>query len=1172
MSEAETVRKTYLHFGLRGDRDASAPFAVVAVVLLIGAGVAYAAVAHYESSRLVLEGRPGITDGAMEALTAESRQLESLADRALGQALSRMDPAPSGTIVSAIGDITEDLFIESVRDHYPSGRGPLRVRVREPRLTVTPVYGLVEAGNALGQQTLQRLPVGVQAAAAAVLEVSPGSTTICLRDFKTVVARPAPQVLAAHLQNILEYSLADEGLVPLLVADAISANLAEDGTTHPKENTIVNTLKAAISTAEMVLFRQKSYSLFNPAFTADQEYVEFLPAPAIVGLSSPGRVVVQVPEDWRFDVRFPPTGQVLEYSLLPDVALMSSPEMRFSSVDLAPAEADGHDGTTLFRLEYALQLPHQVKCYIGEERVGSVYRDIAARATLTTYAMDRPGLEVGDFKGPQVEDWRDFEDTMAVASTTAGSLGFKLEGEPEGPSTVYLDGVYLGEFTGKEINIPNVPLGLHDLTVRSGSGGNGAVSGRAQVELVRAPTSTQRVELEEASADEAGEFAFWFSTMAAFHQGDEAGVPHLEHIAAIAGYQPLAPRVAAAPGEHLEELAFWTEGLERHLELLGDRWDALNALSQDCALDQAKELVSISKLTFTLLVELPEKVRKMGKAVLMVSQEGTRSVFYAKIVSEERSWELFRAETRDEGLLVTLRTAGGQVTKVVGKALSAISLILTGLSVCFDTVELCEAAQDGNGTRVAWGTLGLSFDIAKLVISVVKLCASLTKFSLTILGKGALTVITAAITVVTTFLSAYREAGDDFWGAWDLLLDPDSFSDALRTAGFFSAVASLVTTVVLTAVLPALTGATLAGAFATAVLAATGVGLIVFAVVLAVWAIFNWQKVRGWFSGTAKDEDVDAVREDLEGALRSTMELRARLNGLDAMVELQRARSERGTGLALMELRSLASGSGLIEALGRADLHHLDRGGAQARRARAAHELKYWIEVFWREVDDFVDDDDPDRDGEASEGFDDYKDTWGSKDLDYDADIIIERDIGMDTRLPQAYGNLVRFLRELDVEALEGIDVKLDIDGDVYEGGLKDWLKALGHIGGQLGWCTDALATSSREVSYVAALGGPSAYRRDLGIVEIRLSEDVPLAQVEVESNGPVMVQGELVEGSLRIDVVNGTALVIAAPGSIRTTLVGSTGMERELIPEAHGCVSKWCEVSFGEEVLDHTN
>jgi hypothetical protein len=458
-------------------------------------------------------------------------------------------------------------------------------------------------------------------------------------------------------------------------------------------------------------------------------------------------------------------------------------------------------------------------------------------------------------------------------------------------------------------------------------------------------------------------------------------------------------------------------------------------------------------------------------------------------------------------------------------------------------------------------------DLAQLVISVVSFASDLGVLVLSRLTRSVLSIIGSAISVVTAFLDAYKDAGSDFWGAWELLLRPDTFGDALRTAGFLSALASLVTTVVVTAALHTVAGIGLSVALSMALVAASGVGLIVLAAVLAIWAIFHWDDVGCWVHGSVSPEDVDAVEGDVSTVLNGTLHLMARLNTVDVASEAAGARSERGVGLALMCLRSSSGDSGLVAALEGAPHYHLDTGSAKGRMARSVVEARFWIVNLWREVDDLVDEDSATDGGEDSEGFPDDRGVLG-KDHGFDADVRIRGGDDAPGKLSQQ--DIEPLLSNVRPGTVSGWRAKVSIDGDLFKDALKEWVSALEAIGSQLSEAMTALARTSKETALAGSVMAEADYRRSMGMVEVRLPSDVGSARVLLTcTDGALMVGGEEVVGPYVLKVENGTAMVAVTGRSVTSEVLDHDG-EHPLRSETDCVVGRWSELSFGKSVLTH--
>ena len=1164
------MRRLRNPFGIVRDTKASAPFAVVAVILLLGAGLSYAYFAALQTSRTEAEGQAPWSDEAIDALDREVARIEGVVEGLLDAAIGRTDGGPSGELVSLMGRLASDSFSAWASTNFPSIRGGHTVHLEDPSLTVTTLYGNVRTGNALGQQRSQRLPVGVEAVAAARVEVTTEGGGMAARDVVLRVARTVPTVLVAHQQNVLEYALADEGLVPMLIADAVAAKLAKDPVWEPTRDTLDALVDRAIGVVQMSLFHVDTLA---PWLWSDGP--RFVDGPDLLMLDGNGTVGVEAPTAETITLTNPRTLTSLDLRYVPRVDWAGSPAIAMNRSSLWSGEAVGPSGAVVARLDLAGSFRHDVAIWSGERLLGTVARDVDFRDHLTAWAED-PGLDSRDvdhMKLAQVEDWDDLRETMAVVSSPSRELVVDIDMSLGLSNEIALDGVPLGLFGPGRSTIGNVPAGPHELWARPVGTGTYMGSQSMRVDVpAEGPAPVVIVDPTAGFDTEVG-FAFWFSLMSTFHVEDAGPLPHLERIAVMAGYPPLPDTLRVDPRDDLEALAFWVEGLERHLEFIGGRWADKDANDPLASLRLAEDVVSITELTLEMLLDLPEEIAKVGRVTVLLTTSNGRAEFSVRCQTPGGVTELLKGTSDGIGCTLQVNTLRGTIVHLAGNVMSALAVVGGTLSLGFDVVELVEALEDGESSKIAWASFDVGVDMATMVLCVVRLMDDLGLVALTTMTKSTICVVGAAIAVVATFLDAYRDAGGDFWGAWGLLLHPGGFADALRSAGFFSSVASLVTTAIVTASLPTLTGATMATAFSTAVLAATGVGLIVFAAILAVWTVLNWDQVSGWFSGAAKEEDVDGMRSDLEDVLNSTMHLRARLNSVDVPEEIAGARSERGIGLSLMHLRSECGDERLVRALGRTDLYHLDGGSAQGRRARATREVSHWIEVLWREVDDLVDNDRPNSDGEASEGFRDYKGTFGSKDLDFDADIRVSIDGGERTTLVQASDGIGSFLRSLDPVTVEDVRVSLSIDGDVLKGALEDWSKALGTVSVQLGKASHALSRASRESAFVASSGAETAYTRARGLVEVRLPDALGDAQVEVGcQHGGVVRGGEVEAGPVVIQVINGTAMLAVTGWSVTSRVIGHSddAGEDDFEPTATCTAYHWRELAFGSSVLDH--
>ena len=1167
------MRRTNLFGRLGRDRAASAPFAVVAVVILLGAGISYTYLASYRSTQEAAEDRPAWADGPQAALEAEQARVEAAVGEALDAALDPSEALPSGTIVSAIGSAAERGFLDWANSTYPRMNGTYLRALRDARLLVVPVYGRVLAGNPIGQQTYQTLPVGVEAVAAATVEVGMVDRSVLSRDVVVRVDRPCPRLLAAHFQNVLEYELAEDGLVPALVSDALSTALARDYSFIAREDGMRSLLERALLVITWSLFRTDRSMMSPMPGAGPEEGTMVFNGGALAGFPEDGRISLELPKSTDFRVVFPPTGETLRFRFAPTIETMDTFKVEVASRNYAAAEAKGHGNASAVRLTYGVEFDHKVACLQDGRFVGLVERRIESRATAMGWAWDRPGLEVDGKRNPQVEDWDDFNATMSVAGSATGNVSLRLDGQQAGPSTVILDGVYLGEYKGPDVILENVAVGRHELTVQASMGDLGDATCSTTVVLGPDGTGASVSLSPGIGQGDAEDFTFWFSLMASYHRPGSTRIPYLDYIAQLSGYPPAPAQVAVDPEEHLGELVFWEEGLARHLERMGDVWTPVDGPVKGSFWHKASDVLSIYKEAHKLLVKLPKEVIRQGSICILLSSQEGRTVVRGYLKSQNDAKELFKAESMPEGFLVTFGKENPRLVTSFKSGLALLSVVSSAYSVWKDAINVGEALDDGWSPRAGFAVLNITIDIVRTVMAAVTLLKELGLVTLSELAKGCMGIISAAISVITAFLSAYQQAGGDVWAAFAILGHPDTFSAALRTAAFLQGIVTLYVAVVVGVVVPALTGAIVTVASAAAM--STGVGLIVFGLALAVWAILNWEKVqawfRGWLSGTATQSEVKAAREGIEDMLASTMSIRAQLNGVDVEGELYRARLERGTGLGLMEARAFLSDDGLVGALGRQDLRHLDDGASQARRAKAVAELRYWIEVLWREVDDFVDEDSTDKADGLSEGFTDDKGTFGV-DHDFRADIHVTDPDGLRARLSQRDGTLMGFLRGLDAATADGSKVELDVygkDGRVYGPALRNWNAALDSICAEVRRCVDNITVASREVAYAALLGSGSEYRRDLSIVEIVTGEDVPLAQVDVISAG-LWMNGTSVEGWQRVEIRDGARMLVVTPGLVESIMYGP-GIELEqLESRCNATAPRWCDPSFGRTVLDH--
>ena len=1157
------MRKVRTLSAIHRDQGAMAPYAVVAVIILLGAGVSYAYMAHLQTSRQALDSLDPWTDEALRTLKEEEARLDGVV-RLILENVSRIDGNMSSEgIVSTMALRGQENLTRWVEANYPSQRGSIRVMLGPPLFTLNTLHGPVITGNVLGQQVPQRLPVGLEAVGAVRVDVTVTDGSRAGRNVVVRSDRLAPQVMAAHLQDVLEYTLADEGLVTVLMVDAMTAQLAGDPEWEPEEAALDRMVRGAIGAVQRSLFHNDEEAPWLPAR---------VDGPDLLGLDTTGRVTIQGSEDVVFSMTSPRGGQAMQVRLDPRLEWRYDPQTDLRTSRLWGAEAEGGGEATIARLDIAGLFLHSVEVLANGVPVGNVTREVGFRDHLMAWAMDTSSTDDGEvhYGRAQVEDWAAFEEAMAVACPPPSSIELELSPSFGAEAEVTLDGVPLGIYGPGTTRLPNVLAGPHELTIISRADVDSPATCSTQVIVPFRGNGAHLAPVPSGEALSRAQYSFWFSMMAAFHRTDAGPLAHLEHIASLSGYPLLPAHVMRDPAGNLEQISFWVEGLEHHLDHQGGQWDDKGVMDPLGTMDQAKQVVKLSKLAYKLLTKLPKAVSRVSTATMLLSTEQGRTEFVLWSETGSGMKVLLKGTVEDGGCTVRSAWAGTNLVARIDNVLTAISIITGVIAVYYAHIEFVDALEGGDVGDILWAYTDLQLDMAKLVISLLGVLGKVGVLVIGALGKAVLSVVGAAIAVVATFLDAYRDAGNDFWGAWEILLHPDGFSGALRTAGFFSAVASIITTVVLTVALPVLTGATVAGAFILAVGVATGVGLIVLAAVLVVWAIMNWDSITNWVSGTVGDEEVDAVEDEVESILRSTMELRARMNSVDVHGEVAEARSERGVGLALMHLRTLSGNADLVMALGLADLAHLDGGSAQGRRARAVHEVRYWIDVLWREVDDLRDEDRRSSGGEDSEGFRDYKGSWGSKDHDFDADIKVSVDGGARVTLVQDTGGIDAFLRDLSEEDLGNTRVDLEIAGSVYGDGLKDWLKAIGAIGGELSEATGALARASRESAFVSSFASESDYDRQRGLVQIQLPETVDWAKMEIWSvGGSVFINGQPVERGT-LEVTDGSAMFTATGYAVQSKVLDWDGgtLTGRLTKYASCMVLPWHDVNFGVPAL----
>jgi hypothetical protein len=901
-----------------------------------------------------------------------------------------------------------------------------------------------------------------------------------------------------------------------------------------------------------------------------------LDGPDLLGIDEPGQAVIEAPSTETLRLTHPETDERMDVKMVPRVSWHLGPRVELRTSHLWSAEAGGPDGATIARFDCGGNFEHSVDIWQGERRLASVSRDMEFRFHLTAWTEADASEREGEkrYGQAQVEDWSELRRTMSVVSPSPQGVNLSIDTAFGDSVELMIDGVPLGIYPTGTITVTNLLVGRHELHARSA--GNPAVTVSTTTQfLIEKDRVGDPIDLVPGPGiDQEARYRFWFTTMAAFHTGGSGPLSHLEHLASIVGYPPLRNDVRNDPRGNLDGIDLWIKGFRYHLGYVGGRLDNRGVEDPRGTLELAQDMLSLTDLVIEMLLELPLELARAGRASVCLSSSGGRTAFVVRVQTAEGPKDLIEGIEEGGGCIVSPSSSLGVTLARVDDVMTAMTIVGMTLTLFFDAVELAEAIDEGDGDRIAWASFDLGVDMAQMVICALKVMTDLGVMVMRTVTRSVLTVVGAAIAVVATFMDAYREAGNDFWGAWDLLLHPGDFSAALRTAGFFSAVASLVTTAVVTAALPLLTGATIASSFALAVMAATGVGLIVFGAILAVWAIMNWDKVRGWFSGTAKSEDLDLVIRDIEKVLDSTMDIIARLNGVDVGAQLQDARTERGLGLALMHLGTTSGDPGIVASLGRADLHHLDGGSAQGRRAKAACELRHWITVLWREVDDLVDDDGPNRGDEHSEGFPDYKGSLGSKDHTFDADIKVATGGNRGRALTQSDGRLVDFLRNLDPSEAVNTTVSISVDGEVYGEAMEKWVRAIGAISAQIQEASMALARASRESAYVASFGAEASYSRDRGLVELRMPSNVVWAKVEVACpDGAVVVGGQVLEGPQIVEFNGTSTLLLVTRWTAWSKVVGlwaPDGADYENEVECQ--VAHWYELDFGTAVLDHTS
>ncbi|MCK4970619.1 MAG: hypothetical protein KAS77_08835, partial [Thermoplasmata archaeon] len=190
----------------------------------------------------------------------------------------------------------------------------------------------------------------------------------------------------------------------------------------------------------------------------------------------------------------------------------------------------------------------------------------------------------------------------------------------------------------------------------------------------------------------------------------------------------------------------------------------------------------------------------------------------------------------------------------------------------------------------------------------------------------------------------------------------------------------------------------------------------------------------------------------------------------------------------------------------------------------------------------------------------------------FDADIKVSVDGGARVTLVQDTGGIDAFLRDLSEDDLGNTQVHLDIDGNVYGDGLKDWLKAIGAIGGELSEATGALARASKESAFVSSFASESDYDRERGLVQIQLPETVDWARMEIWSvGGAVFIDGQPVDSGT-IEVTDGGAMFTATGFAVQSKVLDWDGGTPSggLTPSASCNVLPWNDVNFGVPALRH--
>ncbi|MCK5414830.1 MAG: hypothetical protein KAJ35_05570, partial [Thermoplasmata archaeon] len=508
------MRRTLPFQDLSRDTSASAPYAVVAVIILLGAGMSYSYLAHLNASRIHQEGLEPWSADALVALDREEARFHEAVRAGLGTAVGLRDDAPSVDLVSSIGKAAQEELAGWSRVRYPYQMGVLTVTLDSPRLSVSTIFGTVTTGNILGQQMPQRVPVGIEASAAATISVEMEGGVHASRDVVARVHRTAPVVLASHLQNVMEYALVDEGLVPTLLSDALSQGLAEDPDWVPSDGSMLRALDGALGVVERSLFLSDtgpSALLFGMGGN--------ISGPTLLGPGGPGHVQVHLPDEDTLTIVDPRSSRTTEVRMVPWV------EWRGQEVDLRVSrlwsgEAGGPGGAVIARLDISGRFDHRVDVWSGGDRLGSVMRKIEFRDHLVVWAEDPDLASDGERRmgKAQVEDWDDLRLTMEIVSPPVRQLTLDIHEDFGTFPEVSLDGVHLGLFPVGEVQLGNVRSGPHQLLVRPSRGSSSWETFSEDIDVPATdPVSTVKVLPTEGEDPEAG-YVFWFSLMAALQR------------------------------------------------------------------------------------------------------------------------------------------------------------------------------------------------------------------------------------------------------------------------------------------------------------------------------------------------------------------------------------------------------------------------------------------------------------------------------------------------------------------------------------------------------------------------------------------------------------------------------------------------------------------------------